>query len=332
MSKEITALLLKKKLDSVKKPREYLIDCLKKQGFIKEEVNVPQITQHSTCKLCSSSEFIFTSHERICSKCGVVDSGVSDSDFKTYKQNIDFTKGTFIEPGKTIVKVIKNGVEVTRDLAKTNTFISQDPEEKRMKTNMDSINNFLEVISNSYEPTLFERISSDILSMWYNVLLIKPDIRGNERKSLMAWCIYYPIAYRGLNINIQRLASIIQVQVGEIYSYNFIMKDIFKDTAFEKYITVQTGNTLSIDLSPEYTTKIKLIKKDLKDYLSNPVKIKEELGIIYYISKLLNDKKYTLTQLAEKSIFSTNVISSEALKIERFYNKNVAKRNKLLIR
>lgn len=332
MSKEITALLLKNKLDSVKKPREYLIDCLKKQGFIKEEVNVPQITQHSTCKLCSSSEFIFTSHERICSKCGIVDRGVSDSDFKTYKQNIDFTKGTFIEPGKTIVKVIKNGVEVTRDLAKTNTFISQDPEEKRMKTNIDSINNFLEVISNSYEPTIFERISSDVLSMWYNVLLIKPDIRGNERKSLMAWCIYYPIAYRGLNINIQRLASIIQVQVGEIYSYNFIMKDIFKDTAFEKYITVQTGNTLSIDLSPEYTTKIKLIKKDLEDYLSNPVKIKEELGIIYYISKLLNDKKYTLTQLAEKSIFSTNVISSEALKIERFYNKNVAKRNKLLIR
>lgn len=331
MSREITALLLKKKVDTLKNPREYLINCLKNQGFIKEEIVTPVITEHSTCKLCSSSDFVFTSHERICNKCGATEMSVSDSDFKTYKQNIDFTKGTFIEPGTTIVKVVKNGVEVTRDLAKTNTFISQDPEEKRLKTNIDSINSILDIIAPSYEPMAFDRLRDEILSLWYNVLIIKPDVRGNERKALMAWSVYYPIAYRGLNINIQKLASIIQVQVGEIYSYNFVMKDIFKDTVFEKYISVQTGNTLSIDLSPKYVSKVKLIKKDLKDYLSNPIKTKEELGIIYYISKLLNDKEYTLMSLAEKSNLSTNVISSESLKIEKFYNKNVAKRNKLLI-
>lgn len=331
MSREITALLLKKKVDTLKNPREYLINCLKNQGFIKEEIVTPVITEHSTCKLCSSSDFVFTSHERICNKCGATEMSVSDSDFKTYKQNIDFTKGTFIEPGTTIVKVIKNGVEVTRDLAKTNTFISQDPEEKRLKINIDSVNSILDTIASSYEPMAFDRLRGEIISLWYNVLIIKPDVRGNERKALMAWSVYYPIAYRGLNINIQKLASIIQVQVGEIYSYNFLMKDIFKDTAFEKYISVQTGNTLSIDLSPKYVSKVKLIKKDLKDYLSNPIKTKEELGIIYYISKLLNDKEYTLMSLAEKSNLSTNVISSESLKIEKFYNKNVAKRNKLLI-
>lgn len=330
MSKEITALLLKKKLDSVKNPREYLINCLKNQGIIKEEIVTPTITEHSTCKLCSSSDFIFTSHERICNKCGATDMSVSDSDFKTYKQNIDFTKGSFIEPGTTLVRVIKNGVEVTRDLAKTNTFISQDPEEKKLKINIDSMNAIMDSIAQNYEPITFDRIRGEVLSLWYNTLLIKPDIRGNERKALLAWSVYYPIAYRGLNINIQRLASIIQVQVGEIYSYNFIMKDIFKGTSFEKYITVQTGNTLSIDLSPKYISKIKLVKKDLKDYLSNPVKTKEELGIIYYISKILNDKEYTLVSLADKSNLSTNVISSEALKIERFYNKNVAKRTKLI--
>ena len=331
MSREITALLLKKKIDTLKNPREYLINCLKNQGFIKEEIVEQVITEHSTCKLCNSSDFVFTTHERICNKCGVTEMSVSDSDFKTYKQNIDFTKGTFIEPGTTIVKVVKNGVEVRRDLAKTNTFISQDPEEKRLKTNIDSVNSILDTIAPSYEPMAFDRLRGEIISLWYNVLIIKPDVRGNERKALMAWSVYYPIAYRGLNINIQKLASIIQVQVGEIYSYNFLMKDIFKDTAFEKYISVQTGNTLSIDLSPKYMSKVKLIKKDLKDYLSNPIKTKEELGIIYYISKLLNDKEYTLMSLAEKSNLSTNVISSEALKIEKFYNKNVAKRNKLLI-
>lgn len=332
MSKEITALLLKNKIDKVKNPKEYLINCLRNQGLIKEETSESKIVSHDTCKLCNSSDFIFNKHEKICNECGAIDTSVSDSAYKTYKQNISFTKGTFIEPGTTLVKIIKNGVEVTRDLARTNTFISQDPEEKRLKANIDKLNEILDSLVKDYNPMIFDKIRDEISSVWYNILLIKPEIRGRERLALLAWSIYYPIVYNNLNINIQKLATIIGVQVGDIYSYNFVMKDIFEGTQFEKYISVPIGTETSIDLSPNYLSKIKLIKKDLKDYLSNPIKAKEEYGIVYYLSnKIFKDRKYTSTFLSEKLNLSPNVILLEASKIEKFYNKNVGKRTKLTL-
>jgi hypothetical protein len=329
MSKEITALLLKKKLDSIKNPKKYLLDCLKRQGLIKEEEITPTITSHDTCQLCNSSDFVSTTHEKICNKCGVV-AGVSVNPYATYKQNLNFTRGTFITPGTEIISVIKDGKVVKRDLSKTNTFNSLDPEEKRIKQNIDAINNILDTISDKFNQVVFDRIRKEIVSLWYTIVNVKPDLRGKERLSLMAWSIYYPLVYNNLNINIQRLATVLEIQVGDIYSYNFIIGDIFSGTSYEKYISIPTGIKVTIDLSPEYKNKIREVKKDLKGYLSNPIKTKEEFGIIYYLSKLKNDKKYNLSSLAEKTSISPNIISIEASKIERFYNKNVAKRNRLL--
>lgn len=329
MSKEITALLLKKKLDSVKNPKKYLIDCLKGQGLIKEEEIKPVSIKHDTCQLCNSSDFVSTTHEKICNKCGTV-SGSSDNPYAAYKQNINFAKGTFITPGTEIITVVKDGKAVKRDLSRTNTFNSLDPEEKRIKQNIDSLNNVLDTISDKFNPVLFDRIRKDIVSLWYNMITIKPDMRGTERLALMAWTIYYPIIFNNLNINIQRLSTILDIQVGDIHSHNFIIKDILKGTSYEKYVLIPTVTNVSMDLSPEYITKVKEVKKDLKDYLSNPVKPKEEFGIIYYLSKFRNDKKYTLALLSEKSNISPNIISLEASKIERFYNKNVSKRNRLI--
>ena len=329
MSKEITALLLKKKLDSIKNPKKYLIDCLKSQGLIKEEEITPTLISHDTCQLCNSSDFVSTTHEKICNKCGAV-SGTSDNPYAAYKQNLNFTKGTFIAPGTEIISVVKDGKIVKRDLSKTNTFNSLDPEERRIKQNLDALNNILDTISDKFNPMIFDRIRKEIVSLWYTIVNLKPDLRGKERLSLMAWSIYYPLVYNNFNINIQRLATILEIQVGDIYSHNFIMKDIFSGTPYEKYISIPSGSQVTIDLSTEYKNKIREVKKDLKGYLSNPVKSKEELGIIYYLSKLKNDKEYTLGSLSGKSSISPNVISLEASKIERFYNKNVAKRNRLL--
>jgi len=329
MSKEITALLLKKKLDSIKNPKKYLLDCLKSQGLIKEEEITSVLTAHDTCQLCNSSDFISTTHEKICNKCGAV-SGASDNPYATYKQNLNFTKGTFITPGTEIITVVKDGKTVRRDLSKTNTFNSLDPEEKRIKQNLDALNNILDTISDKFNPVIFDRIRKEIVSLWYTIITVKPDLRGKERLALMAWSIYYPLVYNNLNINIQRLATILEIQVGDIHSHNFIMKDIFSGTPYEKYIFIPSGSQVTIDLSTEYKNKIREVKKDLKGYLSNPIKTKEEFGIIYYLSKLKNDKEYTLSSLAAKSSISPNVISLEASKIERFYNKHVTKRNRLL--
>lgn len=328
MSKEITAQLLKRKIDSIKNPidrKNYLIDCLRKQGFIKEEEVLQDVStsdDYNICKLCKSSNFIFTSNEKVCQECGSTETSLDANPFKTYKADINLRKGTFIEPGTMIVSINKDGKTVKRDLSKINTWLSSDPEEQRVKLSLAKISEILDIVSIDYNQIIFERIKNECISMWYNIISIRPNLRGNERLSLMAWCIYYPITYNGLNINIQKLATIIGIPVGDIFSYNFIMKDIFNNTPYEKYISVPTGITSSIQLPPEIDRKFKLVKRDLKDYLSSPIKDKEYYGIIYYLGSLSKNKTLTLSYLSEKSGISQTTIGNEANKITRFYNSN----------
>lgn len=334
MSKQLTALLLKKKVEGikdVKSRRQYLINCLKSQGFIKEKIETTQleILSHDTCKLCKSNSIIFSNHEKICGECGTSESLVDINPFKNYKQDINLSKGTFIEPGQVFVTFLKDGKEIKRDLSKLNTWLSSDPEESKFLISLKKINETLDILSPDYNQIIFERTKPIILSMWYNILKIKPDIRGKEKQALMVWSIYYPLVYNKMNINIQKLVSMFDIQIGEVYSYNFIMKDIFNNTQYEKYISIPVGSTSDIEISEEIKKKIKAIKRDLKDYISEPLKDKELYGIIYYIAKQLNNKKFTLVYLSEKSGLSTVLISSEANKIERFYKKNQLLKNKI---
>jgi len=165
--------------------------------------------------------------------------------------------------------------------------------------------------------------------MWYNIIKIKPDLRGKEKQALATWSIYYPMVYNKLQINIQKLVSMFDIQIGEAYSYNFIMKDIFSGTAFEKYISIPIGSTSDIQIPEGITKRLNKIKRDLKDYLSSPLKDKELYGILYYTAKQINDKKFTLVYLSEKSGLSSVLISSEANKIEAFYNKNPSMKSKI---
>lgn len=335
MSKQLTALLLKKKLDNIKgnkDRRQYLINCLNKQGFIKEEIKVETIkldVSHDTCKLCKSSSIIFSNHEKICQECGTIENAINVNPFKTYKQDINFSKGTFIEPGTTFISIMKDGKEVKRDLSKINTWTNNDPDELKIVNNLKKINDTLDILSVNYNSIIFERIKDIILSMFYNLIKIKPDIRGKEKQALTIWCIYYPMVYNNLQINIQKLAAMFDIQTGEVYSYNFIMKDIFNDTAFEKYISIPIGTISDIKIPAEISKKLSKIKRDLKDYLSDPLKDKELYGIFYYIAKQLNDKTFTLVYLSEKSGLSTVLISSEANKIEAFYKKNSALKSRI---
>ena len=341
MSKQLTALLLKRKIDNIKSLKDrqmYLINCLRSQGFIKEEIKTEPIdisfTTHDTCKLCKSSSFIYSNHERICQKCGATDTSVSINPFKNYKQDINFSKGTFIEPGTTFVTIIEDGKEVKRDLSRTNTWSNSDPEQLRISNNFKQMNDILDSLSEKYNPVTFDRIRNEILSMWYNVIKIKPNMRGKEKQALNLWCIYYPMVYNKLQINIQKLVTMFDIQIGEAYSYNFIMKDLFNGTPFEKYISIPIGSVSDIQIPEGISKRLNKIKRDLKEYLSDPLKDKELYGIIYYIAKNVNDKnvndkKFTLLYLSQKSGLSTVLISSESNKIESFYNKNKSMKEKL---
>ena len=337
MSKELTAFLLKSKVDKIKNIRErrqYLIDCLDKQGFIREEIKTKPIsfTQHDTCRMCNSSSFIYNNHEKICQECGATEDSVSLNTWKTYKQDLNLSKGTFIEPGTTIVTITnEDGNQVKRDLAKIATWLNVDKEELKMSTNLRAMNDVLDTLSGKYKDNAvtFDRIKNEILSMWFNVIKIKPDIRGKEKRALLIWCIYYPLVYNKLQVNIQQLTSIINITIGEAYVYNVIMKDIFKDTTFEKYVSIPIGSTSDIQIPEEITKKLKKIKRDLKGYLGSPLKDKELYGIIYYIAKQIKNKTFTLVYLSKKSGLSTVLISSESNKIENFYNKNPSMKNNI---
>ena len=334
MSKQITALLLKNKVDKTfKTPNErtkYLIDCLKKHGFIREETITTVPIKHDTCKICNSSSIIFSNHEKICQECGSSEESFTANPFKTYKADINLVKGTFIEPGSLIVDVIKDGKIIKRDLSKVNSWINSGAEDLKLGGDIKRMTDILDTLAPNYNPIIYDRVRSIILSMWYNVLSIKGDFRGKEKQALQVWCIYYPLAYNKLPISIQRLVSMFNLQIGDAYSYNFIMKDIFDKTAFSEYITVPIGSTSEVDLPENISKRIRIVKQNLKAYLSDPLKDKELYGIIYYICKQLNEKKFTLVYLAEKSGISAVIISNEFNKIKNYYDSHEADKRRLL--
>jgi hypothetical protein len=334
MSKQIAALLLLKKVKkmAVKERNPYLIACLRRQGFVLEEIPIMPISppEHDTCKICQSNSIIRSNHENICQQCGATDISISSNPFKTYKQDINFSKGSFIEPGSTFVNVIKDGKQVLRDLSKVNTWVSNDPDEIKMNNNMKKINEILETLSSSYNPVLFEQVKLQVLAMWYNILILKPDIRGNEKKALSVWSIYYPMVFNNLKISLQKLGSMFDIQIGEVYSYNFVIKDIFKNTPFQKYISIPVGTIVDIEIPEEIKRKYNLIiKSDLKNYLSSPLKDKEIAGIIYYIAKQLDIRAFTLIFLSEKYGISSVLIASVYKQIELYYKKNPNERAKI---
>lgn len=327
MSKQLTALLLKKSISykSVQDQKEHLIECLRKQGIILEpviDVGVNVNVLPDICEVCKSSNIIFSNHEMICNECGIAKSSTNINPFKTFKQDINFSSGAFIEPGTIIVSVIKDGKVISRDLSKVNTWLSSDAEDQRLANGMRSLMEILDKLRQYYNPLLFERVEKEIMSMWYNILMSNKTMAGKERKALLAWAVYYPMVYNDLNVSIQRISSVTDTFIGDIYSYNFRLKDLFKGTPFEKYISIPIGTKSDIEIPEKVQDKIKVIKRNMKEYIKEPLKDKQLYGMIYYISKNVPEKFFNLAELADKSALSTVTILNESKIYDKFYKSN----------
>ena len=279
MSKQLTALLLQRSISgkSRDEQKDYLLDCLKKQGIITDTVSELQEESKlpDMCEICNSSDIIYSNHEKICNKCGIAKTDLNINPYKTFKQDINFSKGTFIEPGTLVINVMKDGKMVSRDLSKVNTWLSTDLEEQRIANGLKNLNETLDKLRVSYNPILFERVEKKIISMWYNVLVSNKTLMGKERKALLALVIYYPMVFNNLNVSIQRIASITDTFIGDIYSYNFRLKDIFKGTSFDKYVSLPIGSNSDIALPQKIQAKIKIVKRDMKAYIKDPLKDKQ---------------------------------------------------------
>ena len=221
-----------------------------------------------------------------------------------------------------MVNVLKDGKMVSRDLSKVNTWVSADAEDQRIANGLRNLTEILDKLRQYYNPLSFERVEKEMISMWYNLLILNKTMVGKERKALLAWTIYYPMVYNNLNVSIQRISSITDTFIGDIYSYNFRLKDIFKGTSFEKYISIPIGTKSDIEIPQKVQDKIKVIKRNMKDYLKEPLKDKQLYGIIYYISKNVPENFFTLAQLADKSALSTVTILNESKIYDKFYKTN----------
>jgi len=339
MSKDLTGLLLAQKLNEKYRGNKtqiskFLIDCIRFHGYIKEDSEIiDKKSEHSStlCKLCKSSNFVINNFEKSCQECGAVEPTTGINPFKTFNVDLNFNRGIIIPPGEVFVKIMKDGKQYNVDLSKINTWLNSDPEERKFFENLNLINKYLDSLESGYNaPELtkaFEDARKIILTMWYNVINNKSDMHGMEKKSVMVWCIFYIFSYYKLNINIPILAKLFDLTTGTIYSFKYILDEIFKNSAFLKYIPNQKlGNNMVLPKIIE--DKLKLVLRDLKSKLSNPPSDKEICGIIDFLSKELKDKTITLQYLSEKSGASTISIIKISQGVKRFYNENpLLKRN-----
>jgi len=110
--------------------------------------------------------------------------------------------------------------------------------------------------------------------------------------------------------------------INQVTKLTTSIKNIFKDTTYEKYITIKSGYSCNINLDPAFKKRYDISFNHLKEYISDPPKSKEISAIIYNIANITNNKIYNLNFLSEKCGVSKNIISNEANKIKNFYNNN----------
>jgi ribosomal protein L37E len=333
MSKGLTALLLEQRLNEKFKGNKgqmskFLINCIRFHGYIKEDTEIIEKKNEHTesmCKLCNSSNFIFNNFEKTCKECGLVTEMREINPFKSFKVDFNFNKGTIIPPGEVFVKITKGEKQFTVDLSKINTWLNTDPEERKFFENLNLINKYLDSIESKYNTIELSKIFEDarkiVLTMWYNVINNKTDMNGFEKKSVMAWCIFYIFNYYKLNINIPTLAKLLDLTTGTIYSFKYIPDEIFKNSAFLKYIPNQKmGN--NIEMPKRIEDKLKIVLRDLRTKLSDPPSETELCGIIDFLAKELKEKSITLQYLSEKSGSSNISILKISQEVKKFYSDN----------
>ena len=182
MSIAIICLLLKQRLNEKFKFNEkqisnFLINCIRFHGYIKEEDEIKEYIPKNVghmCKLCNSSKFVLNNFERTCQECGTVAQSMDVNPFKGIKVDFNLNRGTIIPPGEVFVKITKDGKQFNVDLSKIGTWLNSDPDEKKFFENLNLINKYLDSLESRYNsPELsksFDESRKVILTMWYNII------------------------------------------------------------------------------------------------------------------------------------------------------------------
>ena len=156
--------------------------------------------------------------------------------------------------------------------------------------------------------------------MWFLVLM-SSSIKGVQKKSLAVWCIYYPIIYNGLKlISIQRLGRMVDVQTGDINKYSWVMKHIFENTKWDKYLSVKIGTDVNLNLDSYMSRRLDRVKNLIKTREEAPLEDKQIYGIIYGIAKKTERRPWNrLSYMSTKTGISETIISQEMKKYKDYY-------------
>ena len=251
----------------------------------------------------------------------------------------DMAQGSFIEPGTMTIKYFKDGKEYQRDLATISTWQNVPPEyQKSVKTSVDII----EVIKQLNNINVKEESIRNIITLWHNVLIYNPEIRGEQKKAMQVLCIYYGLKMNKIEVNLHQIAGAFDTTKDKVLAENPYMISIFSKTKFEKYISSTLGQQCSINIGKRFTDKMELIKNDFKSNgfeLHEPVPLREYSGMVFFLHKEFKaisrldelEKKLTVDELAKNCTISVTNIRSSAKTFESFYKKFPILKKRILL-
>ena len=309
--------LLIHKLNSLqnKKRNEFLIDCIHKHkpmsSLYKENINTLDKLSN-ICEKCGTNEFNRTKFEEICAHCGLVK--MLEATERTYKEKTF----EYIQPGKNIVKVKKDGKNISVDLTQIDLWLQEkDPFSQDIRTINKSIDE-LNIINYSDE------IKKSAIGLFYYLIEVNKGPLTQDKKGILGLCIYYSGIMNNIKIDLKDISNVLNINISEICKSSDYFKDILKDTNYS-YLNLELEIKCDIKLNPRSQILFNKIKSHLinKNVIKEPISNKYYSGIIYYIcQKKKCVEKYTLDYLSKECNISTTGISATYKKIVNFYRNN----------
>ena len=335
--KELNVILNDRFKSNNKAIKQFLVSCISKNNKLKEfeksletesletESLTTKLQTSPVCEGCGGNDFIYEGSQRRCRVCGVTKADFRANPFKQLGDRQE--SGGSILPGGNIITINRNGKDMRVDLSQIAKWTDSNKEDKPLIDFINLMNEALEKLDELYSgPRLsisLEKAKRLARSMWYNIFLYKKkntslSFRKEEKENLLLFCIYASLKSEKIKAELAQLHRFLGLSslfIG-LNSYLSVIKEIFKETDFEKYFF----KSEEIEL-PE---NIK-IGKDfvLRHLTSKGYKIpSNDLGIILYLAKLYENESINLVFIMSKNthLLPSN-ITSLLTEIKTFYER-----------
>ena len=308
--------LLKKMLPlqgrrSDKKQRDFLIDCIKSHGYIKERIFEPeQITNEVEYREFENDYF--------------------PDEFETQKEWNPNVSTDIYGHSRTFIQAGKNTERLTE--MQKRAITAEETEFQKINEIMDNaLNGILvdhpEILQNTKQTAL--KFYQDILNFYKNPLNELKSNSKSIKKGYIALCVYYALLNNQIVIPKEKLVNYFDnTSLSDLPEAEKNMRIILQTKVFD---INPSENTLCgmkpwilENLGQWFMDKLNLIIADLPDKNNKNI-----AAAIYYLGKLKKVKALTQKFISEHCGISTTTISKSVLEIAYFYDTNINLKMKL---